>query len=166
VRASFGLVLTRKVRGRTRSDFRFDDHVRRCEHEPTSQKRKISEGEGEARMEIFDRTFVTVGPSCGPELRNIRSCTGLQDCDLSESEHSCERSRGRRLYCVCICMARPATARLYSTYSTTFTYLFYFLSVVRLQLGHYRPNTYSIGDTLGSFYFLTQNASLSEHILL
>jgi hypothetical protein len=46
-----------------------------------SQKAKRSSGK-----EIFDRTFVTVGPSCEPELRSIRSCTGLQDCDLSESE--------------------------------------------------------------------------------
>jgi hypothetical protein len=47
--------------------------------------RKISEGE--ARMEIFDRTFVCVGPSCcGPELRNFRSCTEPQDCDLADAE--------------------------------------------------------------------------------
>jgi hypothetical protein len=46
----------------------------------------VSEGEGEARMEIFDRTFVCVGPSCKSELRNIRSCTGLQDCDLADAE--------------------------------------------------------------------------------
>jgi hypothetical protein len=57
--------------------------------QPTDlSKRQISEGEGEARMEIFDRTFVAVGPSCGPELRNIRSCTGLQDCELSESDQA------------------------------------------------------------------------------